>query len=281
MTAVDLFTGIGGFTLAAHANGIETICFVEKDKRCREFLAKAWPGIKQYDDIKTFPAEQYRGADFVFGGPPCQPVSTAGKRKGADDDRWLWDETLVVIKTIGPAFCLLENPSGIRTMGLDGILSELESYNYATRTFSIPACAVGAPHRRERYWIVGHRTGESRKVLQRRWRQQNINDGGSISDVAQPGSEQCGSWRQSPGQEAWSQCEFAGSGQWSNFVWLPCADGKLRRAPDDSCELVDGLQCPLPEMVGPFQTSLLAALGNSIVPQVASVIIHAIVLASN
>jgi hypothetical protein len=101
---------------------------------------------------------------------------------------------------------------------------------------------------------------------------------GGLADNPQRKNDrrECGSWRESPGQEAWSQCEFAGSGQWSNFVWLPCADGKARRSPDDSIELVDGLQYPLPEMVGPFHRSLLAALGNSIVPQVAYEIIKAI-----
>ena len=165
MTSVDLFSGIGGFALAAHANGIKTLCFVEKDKRCRDFLSKTWPGVNQYDDIKTFPAEKYIGAEFVFAGPPCQPISCAGRQRGDKDERWLWGETLAAVKTIMPRWCLFENPPPIRTMGLDGILSEMENNHYACGTVSIPACAVGAPHRRERYWIVCRNMAEDRKSV--------------------------------------------------------------------------------------------------------------------
>jgi DNA (cytosine-5)-methyltransferase 1 len=242
---VDIFSGIGGFTLAAHANGLRTVALCEIDKRCRNFLSKAWPGIYIHTDIREFDGTAYNGAFLLTAGVPCQPASRAGKQRGAADDRWLWPEAIRVLGQVKPTWAIFENPPGIGDVGLAGILADVEGQGYEVRVFSIPACAVGAPHRRERYWIVGNRTGESRKVLQRRWRQQNINDGGSIS-------------------------EFADGDQWNRFVWLPCADGKFRRAPDDSIELVNGLH-----------RSLLAALGNSIVPQVAYKIIAAIIESDN
>ncbi len=89
-TCVDLFSGIGGFSLAAHANGVRTLAFCEIDENCRAFLAKAWPGVDIHDDVRTFDAIRYARAWLVCGGVPCQPASRAGKQRGKDDDRWLY-----------------------------------------------------------------------------------------------------------------------------------------------------------------------------------------------
>jgi len=97
--AIDLFAGLGAWTIAGKSTGIETVQFVEKDDRCQAFLGRAWPGIPIHGDIKTFDAKQFRGIDIVFGGVPCQPASRAGKRKGASDDRWLWPEALRIVAT--------------------------------------------------------------------------------------------------------------------------------------------------------------------------------------
>ena len=180
-THVDLFSGIGGFTLAAARNGVRTVQMCEIDPRCRDFLARAWPGVPIHDDVRTLglaDATQVRerpggsrqvgceqGADSTYGsegiwiltaGVPCQPASRAGKQRGAADDRWLWPEALRLLRHFHPTWALFENPAGIGDVGLAGILAQVEAEGYEVRVHSIPACAVGAPHRRERYWIVAH-----------------------------------------------------------------------------------------------------------------------------
>lgn len=156
LTALDLFSGIGGFSLAAERAGFRVLAQVEIDATCREYLASEWPETEQYGDIKTFDARPYAGVTLVMGGPPCQPASRAGKQRGAADDRWLWPEALRVIRECKPTWACLENPPGIGDVGLAGVLAELEAQEYEVRVFGLPAAAVGAPHQRMRYWIVAH-----------------------------------------------------------------------------------------------------------------------------
>ncbi len=109
-----------------------------------------------FSDIRSLDGSLFRGADLLTGGFPCQPVSVAGKRRGKEDDRWLWPEMLRVIKEARPRWVLAENVPGIIGMGLDDCLSDLETEGYETGTLIIPACAVNAPHRRDRVWIVAN-----------------------------------------------------------------------------------------------------------------------------
>lgn len=154
-THLDLCSGIGGFALAARWTGWHTIGFSEIDEFCCKVLEKNFPGIPNYGDIRGV-----RGisATLVTAGFPCQPVSLAGRRNGATDDRWLWPEVARVVADARPRFFLGENVSGLISLGLDDVLADLESIGYATQAFVIPACAVDAPHRRERVWIVAHTT---------------------------------------------------------------------------------------------------------------------------
>ena len=160
LTAIDLFSGIGGFSIAATRAGFHVLAQVEIDDTCREYLASQWPETEQHGDIKTFDATRFADCTtLVMGGPPCQPASRAGKQRGAGDDRWLWPEALRVIRECRPTWACLENPVGIGDVGLAGVLAELEAQGYEVRVFGIPACAVGAAHQRMRYWIIGHRSG--------------------------------------------------------------------------------------------------------------------------
>lgn len=153
----SLFSGIGGFDLAAKWMGWENIFQVEKDEFCQRVLAKNFPKTRRYGDIHEFSGTEYRGAvDVLTGGFPCQPFSTAGKRRGKKDDRYLWPEYLRVIREIRPAWVVGENVAGIVNMALDQVISDLENESYEVQTFIIPACAVNAPHRRDRVWIVAH-----------------------------------------------------------------------------------------------------------------------------
>lgn len=158
LTHIDLFSGIGGFIEAAAQTGFTTIMGCEIEDDCREYLVRRY-GIPVAADIKETDFRSYAGATLVTGGPPCQPASLAGKRKGAGDHRWLWPEAIRVVSKVRPDWFVFENPPGIKTMGLDGILTELEgcASGYETTVLDIPACAVNAPHLRHRIWIVGNR----------------------------------------------------------------------------------------------------------------------------
>jgi len=157
----SLFSGIGGFDLASQWMGWENVFQVEIDPFCQKVLEKNFPRVKRYGDIKEFNGTKYRGTvDIISGGFPCQPFSVAGKRKGKADDRFLWPEMLRVIREVNPSFIVGENVTGIIGLALEQVLSEVEAEGYYTETFIIPACAVNAPHRRDRVWIIAYRAGE-------------------------------------------------------------------------------------------------------------------------
>lgn len=156
MTHIDLFSGIGGFALAARRTGFRTIAFCEKDEWCWRVLRKHWPDVPIYDDVRTFDGHAFTDATLLTGGFPCQPFSCAGKRKGKEDDRALWPAMLAVIQDARPRWVIGENVPGIISMELDTVLSDLEGAGYTVRPIVLPACATDAPHRRDRVWIVGH-----------------------------------------------------------------------------------------------------------------------------
>jgi DNA (cytosine-5)-methyltransferase 1 len=156
MTHGSLFSGIGGFDLAARWAGIKNKWQVEWDKYCQKVLKKNFPDVKRYWDITKIKEGELESVDIISGGFPCQPFSQAGKREGKEDDRYLWPEMLRVIRLVGPKYVIGENVAGIINMELDQVLSDLEAEGYTTETFIIPACGVGAPHRRDRVWILAY-----------------------------------------------------------------------------------------------------------------------------
>lgn len=156
MTHLDLFSGIGGFALAAKWNGLRTVQFVEIDPFCQRVLAKHWPGVPCHDDIKTFHHAGER--PFILtGGFPCQPFSFTGKRRGKGDDRYLWPEMCRVIREARPSWIICENVPGIDGMALSEVYSDLAGSGYeVANAFEIPACAVGADQKRSRIWVVSN-----------------------------------------------------------------------------------------------------------------------------
>lgn len=157
MRVLDLFSGIGGFSLGLERAGMETVAFCEVDAFCRQVLAKHWPNVRIHDDVRTLDGNEYRGTvDVVCGGFPCQPFSVAGKRAGKDDDRHLWPEMLRIIREVQPRYVIGENVAGFVNMELDNCLSDLEAIGYSCGAFVIPACAVDAQHRRDRVWILAN-----------------------------------------------------------------------------------------------------------------------------
>ena len=155
VTVVSLFSGIGGTESAFTSCGAEILAMCEKDPWCQNNLKVNFPCTKIHGDIKDLDGTQYKGADIVITTPPCQPVSVAGKRKGGEDERWLWEESLRIVREIRP-FCVFgENVKGLLTKGIDSITSDLEREGYEVRTYLLAAKDVGAIHQRERVFIVG------------------------------------------------------------------------------------------------------------------------------
>jgi DNA (cytosine-5)-methyltransferase 1 len=161
LTQLELFAGIGGFGLAGHWAGIETVCQVEIDLFCQKVLQKNFPNAKRYADVKKFDGKPWRGTvDIISGGFPCQPYSSAGKRLGKEDERHLWPEMLRIIREVRPRWIVGENVFGLVNwsggMVFDEVQSDLESEGYEVQAFVLPAAAVNAPHRRDRVWFVAY-----------------------------------------------------------------------------------------------------------------------------
>lgn len=185
----SLFSGIGGAELAAHWAGYDNVFHCEINPFGRKVLDYWFPDSKSYDDVKKTDFKEWRGrVDVLTAGFPCQPFSSAGKRKGADDDRYLWPETLRVLREVLPTWFIGENVAGLLSMveqrkvapmdkqatlfdegdglfhytatelyTIERICRDLEASGYSVQPFVIPACAVGAPHRRDRVWFVARR----------------------------------------------------------------------------------------------------------------------------
>jgi DNA (cytosine-5)-methyltransferase 1 len=185
---LDLFSGIGGFSLGLESTGgFETIAFVEKDDFCQKVLKKHWPNTTIEGDIRNVKGDKYE-ADIITGGFPCQPFSVAGKRKGTDDDRYLWDETIRVVRECKPRWFIGENVEGLININngvvLRQVQTDLEKEGFEVQCLVIPASGIGAWHQRKRIWIMaysnsnGHRNTFTRsngekKRIQDQYRQNN------------------------------------------------------------------------------------------------------------
>ena len=155
----DTCSGIGGFSLGLESTGkFKTVAFCEIEDFCCKILNKHWPQVPIYNDLKELGNEPERiiqDFDLLCGGIPCQPFSQAGNRQGKEDDRHLWPYVFEIIKYKKPTWVVIENVAGFVNMALDDVSIDLESENYATQSFVIPACGIEAPHRRDRVWIIG------------------------------------------------------------------------------------------------------------------------------
>lgn len=162
LKVLDLFAGIGGFSLGLERTGhFETVAFCEIDPKARKVLHKHWPHVPIFEDVKELTGEQLRTngitVDVITGGFPCQDISTAGRGAGLSGERsGLWFEYHRIIKETSPAWVIIENVSALRSRGLDEVLRSLAEIGFDAEWHCIPASAVGAPHQRDRIWIVAH-----------------------------------------------------------------------------------------------------------------------------
>ena len=160
MRHVDLCSGIGGFALGFEWAGLSSpVLFCDNELWCRRVLTKHWPHVPVAEDVRELATDARRlvpDCDILTAGYPCQPFSAAGKQRGEEDDRHIWPEIFTIVKAKLPRWCVFENVYGHISLGLDQVLSDLEGQGYACQAFVVPACAVDAPHRRDRVWIVAN-----------------------------------------------------------------------------------------------------------------------------
>jgi DNA (cytosine-5)-methyltransferase 1 len=168
----SLFSGIGGFDLAAEWMGWENKFHCEWNPFGQRVLKHYWPNAESFNDITKTDFKKYANKiDILTGGFPCQPYSSAGKRLGKEDERHLWPEMLRAIREVSPRFVVGENVRGLTNWNgglvFEEVCAELESYGYQVAPVIIPACGVGAPHRRERVWFVAYAYGSNQAYNRR------------------------------------------------------------------------------------------------------------------
>jgi len=298
LKVLDLFSGIGGFSLGLERAGFETVAFCEIEEYPQKILSKHWPDIPVVRDIRdieylksgnepddrilidrSINSEIYRGSiDVVCGGFPCQPFSVAGKQKGKEDDRHLWPEMLRIIKESKPAWVIGENVAGFVRMALDDVQLDLENEGYTSQPFVIPACAVGGIHRRDRVWILAYseHNGAFAATEPRSERPPILNNAdrpdeagepegicvtSNVADAKCPGLE--GHAGANKNQERWKAQTGSVTTTCVSRNWEPV------RLPTESpiCRGNDGL---------PDRVARLKALGNAVVPQIPEMIGRAI-----
>lgn len=209
MKVLDLFSGIGGFSLGLERAGMETVAFCEFDKKAQLVLKKHWPDVPIFDDVRELDGKQFEGQtiDLICGGFPCQPFSVAGKRKGKEDDRNLWPEYFRLIQEIKPRWVIGENVVNFANMGIETLYSNLESINYDVQTLDISADSVGLPTLERHLWIIATphsircKRGISQKVpdiTPQSWEFPR-NDKGNFERWAVSQSRVCGMGKRFPG----------------------------------------------------------------------------------
>ena len=281
MTHGSLFSGIGGFDLAAEWMGWENVFHCEYDPFCQKVLNHHFPNSKLYEDIKTFDASNYLGrVDILTGGFPCQPFSAAGLRKGTEDDRHLWPQMLRIIREISPRYVVGENVSGLLNWSgglvFEEVCADLETEGYEVTPFILPAAGKNAPHRRDRIWFIAYRnepsTGTdvrrmSRTAKEIRGKKKSFVSGSLCSDGDAPDTTCVRQRGKGYGIRESNEFNENSTGtNWENFpTQSPLCGGN-----DGLPKELDGITFPK------WRKESIKAYGNAIVPQVAHEIFKAI-----
>ena len=253
---LDLFSGIGGFSLGLERSGaFKTVAFCEIEPFCRRVLAKHWPKVPCYDDIRDLSAGRLAAdgivADAICGGFPCQDISIAGRGAGISGERsGLWAQYARIIGEIQPRIVIVENVSALLGRGLSRVLGDLATLGYDAEWHCIPASAVGAPHGRDRLWIIA-----DRDKIGRDWSGRYLKSEHVVCDRLQWTAAPFGSWRD---VEHWLKSPDA------NPIW-EATDASSGGMDDGVSRGVDS-----PE---------IGALGNAVVPQIPELIGRAILAA--
>lgn len=190
MTFVSLFAGIGGFDLGLERAGLTCVGQVEIDPYALRVLEKRWPTVPKHQDVRTFKGDEFGHFDVLVGGYPCQPFSHAGQRRGEHDERHLWPEVLRIIRAVRPRYALLENVPGHLSLGFGRVLGDLAESGYDAEWDCVPASAVGAPHRRDRVFILAYPNRERAGARAADDRRETVPDAQRLGAAPQPGRVQ-------------------------------------------------------------------------------------------
>ena len=283
LKVLDLFSGIGGFSLGLERTGhYETVAFCEIDEYCKLILKKHWKGIKIYDDVKEITKERLEAdgiqvPEIITGGFPCQSFSVAGKQKGTSDSRYLWPEMFRIIKIFKSKFVIGENVRGIVNiqdgMVFETVCTDLESEGYEVQPFLIPAAGVGAPHRRDRIWFIA--TLANTNVNREKWnqpkdgqrsrtQQSSENVANAITGNVEAGRQRHGTLRTGHQEERLSDHVASGGETQGQDNWW--------NVEPDVGRVGHGVQGRIHRLKG---------LGNAIVPRIAEEIGRAIIKAES
>jgi DNA (cytosine-5)-methyltransferase 1 len=264
VNVLDLFSGIGGFSLGLERAGMKTVAFCEIEPYCRAVLKKHWPDVPCYDDVRKLTAEQLAAdgisVDVICGGFPCQDISVAGAGAGlAGEHSGLWSEYARLIRELRPRYVIVENVSALLHRGLDRVLGDMAALGLDAEWHCIPASAVGAPHRRDRVWIVAH-SDSTWRMWEQRYRATDqrqetdtfIRSGTDVEIAVRDGLQ--GPVRSELSRFQGGECQQTGGpGQWP--------------PEPDVGRMAHGV---------PARVDRLRALGNSVVPQITEMIGRAI-----
>jgi DNA (cytosine-5)-methyltransferase 1 len=254
----ELFAGIGGFSLGLERAGMECAWQVEIDPYAQAVLKKHWPEVPKHDDVRTFPPQGDYAVDVICGGFPCQDISVAGKGAGLAGARsGLWSEFARIVGELRPRYVVVENVAALLTRGMGTVLGDLSTLGYDAEWHVIPASAVGAPHRRDRVWIVAYANDQGQPDVP-------VNDesrggvpelaGGDVPDA------DSGLWQRDVGF-------------WEQVAQPRCGEEQLERGRDrgrewwatepDVGRVAHGV---------PSRVDRLRCLGNAVVPQIVEII---------
>ena len=266
MKLLDLFSGIGGFSLGFERAGMETVAFCEVDDKCRKVLHKHWPEVKCYTDVKELTNEQLRTdgivPEVICGGFPCQDISNAGPKSGIKGGRSsLWSEFARIIGDVRPKWAVIENVPPLRSRGLALVLQDLWAIGYDAEWHCVPASAIGTLHRRDRIWIIAY-PSESRR--------QSLHNGNTESDT----SSSCGSDVANPSSKGLQGSELLEAcygrfgerlkGSFRSIAKRRCSEGRTFWQTEPKVgRVVDGL---------PGRVDRIKQLGNSVCPQLTEAI---------
>ncbi len=272
MRVLDLFSGIGGFSLGLERAGMQTVAFCEIDPFCRKVLAKHWPGVPCYDDVRTLTAERLKAdgivADVICGGFPCQDVSVAGNRAGLAGARsGLWREYSRLVGDIRPRYVIVENTPGLLSLGMGTVLGDLAALGFDAEWHCIPAAALGAPHLRDRVWIVAY-PHEDRAMVQGRDGNRHHQERDKAPPLQEREDQLTGTLSASSfdGSDANNQRQLQSQGRIGDLRrWLGNSDWWA--VEPDVGRMAYGI---------PAGAHRNAALGNAVVPQIPEIIGRAI-----
>jgi DNA (cytosine-5)-methyltransferase 1 len=299
MKVLDLFSGIGGFSLGLERAGMETVAFCEIDEACNKVLEKHWPKVVNFRDVKKLTGKYLNGViDVICGGFPCQDISVAGLKKGIKGERsGLWKEFLRLIEEIKPRYAIIENVANLRSQGLATVLKDLWKIGYDSEWHIISARAVGAPHLRERIWIIAYPNSstireQSRRSSRKDREEETVSrEHGETGETTNTNSERLQGLRSTERVQTELTSHNSSHDEPSNAnhfrLWKPFASAEEKQkwwakaassvshwkeAQSIVCGVDDGISRGLDK----HRKNRIKQLGNSVVPQISELIGRAI-----